>query len=181
MGRQKDDMQITVNLWEQENSGLKGQAVAEDNHIAVLDSGKVALFGLSDPHLGERVPFWIETAEGYDQGEAISCPELYERVQQLKKALLVAQIPMTPATGLALAILSLQMVGSEYVQFNAHDFHKGVLALAPVVMWTREPEYFRGLTMAYAPNGDQYETTLDLRRLSSDEQAVPARGEINTK
>jgi hypothetical protein len=172
---------MITNPWKHEKPGIEMPPVETlhgHKHVAVLDSGRVALIGLNDPDDGANNGFWIQTIEGYDQGETVPFSELYDRVRRLTEALSDAQVPMSRITGLALAMLALEIMGSDYVEFNAHDFHKDVLALAPFVMWIREPYFARGETWAYDSEGKRFRTELDVRGFSSDEQADSTRAEI---
>ena len=83
-----------------------------------------------------------------------------------------------------MAILALEMVANENVDFNAHEFHKAVLGLAPYVMWSREPDLHKGETWAYDSQGKRFHTILDVRELANpkrDEIAVAAASEDETE
>jgi hypothetical protein len=127
MGRH-EDIQMQLRSWDEAKKGVQRTAVetlAGEKRVAVLDSGEVALIGLCEPHLDCQAahdPFWIDTIDGYDQGETLPFSEIYQRVQRLNDAVRRAQLPRSGGTALALAILALDMVGMpDYVDFNAHE------------------------------------------------------------
>jgi hypothetical protein len=74
MGRH-EDIQMQLRSWDEAKKGVQRTAVetlAGEKRVAVLDSGEVALIGLCEPHLDCQAahnPFWIDTIDGYDQGE----------------------------------------------------------------------------------------------------------------
>ena len=129
----------------------------ERKYIVISDTGRISRLGI--------VPqgYWLETPNErnhYEQGQAVTLPELKARVEAIRGALSSASIDIDEATGFALALLGLNTSGSYDRDFNAHTFHRGVIEMTPFVFtWDEAP--IAGMTQSYTPDGFRQDDMLD--------------------
>ena len=126
-----------------------------EKRVFVTDNGKVAVVGTLEDG------WWMQTVDEYDQGPAgVTIEELRARVAAVRAAIASHGLPNDNITALAAAVVGLDSAGWD--DFNAVDFHKGVVAISTCIL----ADAGRGTTTVYQADGTR------IREVAMEQRSV---------
>ena len=126
-----------------------------EKRIFVTDNGKVVVVATLEDG------WWMQTVDEYDQGPAgVTIEELRARVAAVRAAIASHGLPNDNITALAAAVVGLDSAGWD--DFNAVDFHKGVVAISTCIL----ADAGRGTTIVYQADGTR------IREVAMEQRSV---------